>query len=190
MAAEPPATLADEFAALGDGALRPTRRVVIVGLVSRDDLNGLEAIILPGDRRGSAPNLRLPVRTSLGNEKILVRVQNLTASASLAVLGDDGLFACFLRFKPDSALLGRLVCRLWRMQLTHALGNREWQATHLPLPVLCRAAAWPAAMLRLGYSLRANKRVNLSTRGQRYDANEARRMKGYPKRAPSVANRE
>ena len=143
-------TLADELDSLGDSALRPTRRVVLRGLLSRKDLNGLEAVILPGKPKGSSPDLRLPVCTTLGNEKMLARLQNLTAAASItAILGQDDVFAFFFHFDPATALTGRRVCQSWRLQLSQLLAGREWQAAHLPLPALCRSASWDAAELRL-----------------------------------------
>ena len=141
--------LADEALTGHADELRAGRRVVICGLVGRADLNGLEAVILPGgDRRRSLEDLRVPVQT-LGDERVLVRVRNLTASASLAILGQDGLHACLLRLGPSLALLSRLVCTSWRLHLSRLLSSREWQARHLPLPALCSAAAWAAATLRL-----------------------------------------
>lgn len=143
-------SLADEALAGRAGELRAGRRVVIFGLVGRADLNDLEAVILPGgDRRESLEDLRLPVRTTLRDERVLIRPRNLTAAASLAIIGQDGMYACLLRLDPCSALLGRLVCTSWRLHLSRLLGNREWQAVHLPLPALCRATAWAAAKLRL-----------------------------------------
>ena len=146
-------TLADELITCGEGILRPTRRVIIIGLVSRADLNGLEAVILPvANRRDGASGqdgFRLPVRATLSNESILVRLRNLKAAKTLAFLGADGLYACLFQLDPSAALIGRLVCQPWRLQLSRLLANPEWQAIHLPLPALCRASAWDAAMLRL-----------------------------------------
>ena len=147
MATDTP-SLADELRAGHE--LRAGRRVVIFGLAGRADLNSLEAVILSGgDRSKSLDDIRLPVRVTVGDEKVLVRPRNLMASASLAMLGQDGLYACLLRLDPCSVLDGRLVCTSWRLHLSRLLGNQEWQATHLPLPALCRASAWVAATLRL-----------------------------------------
>ena len=143
-------TLLDEFAASGDAALQPTRRVMIIALNGRAELNGLEAHILPGIKRGCQPeDHRVPVRTTLTSVGVLVRLQNLTASVGLSHLGRDGLYACFMRLDPAAALKAKQVCRTWRSQLLLLIGNPDWQAAKLPLAALCRASAWTAAALRL-----------------------------------------
>ena len=150
---------------MGDRVLRPNRRVILTGLVGRADLNEAEATLLAtvnsGGQRSFNPKMkmedirrdiedrRVPVQTTVGGERILVRLRNLTASVGVGMLGRDGLYACFLKLDPASALLGRRVCQAWSSQLTLLLANPEWQAAHMPLPALCRASAWAAAALRL-----------------------------------------
>ena len=145
-----PTTLLDEFAASGDAALQPTRRVKIICLNGRTELNGLEAHILPGIKRGSQPeDHRVPVQMTLTSVGVLVRLRNLTASVGLGHLGRDGLYACFMRLDPAAALKAKQVCRTWHSQLLLLIGNPDWQAAKLPLAALCRASAWAAAALRL-----------------------------------------
>ena len=65
-------SLADEVLAGRTGESRTGRRVVIFGLVGRPDLNGQEAVLLPGAEDHKSPeSVRLPVRTTLGNERVL-----------------------------------------------------------------------------------------------------------------------
>lgn len=123
----------------------PTARVVLQGLVSRNDLNGLEGVVLK-DRTKD----RYAVKISRSGESILVKPQNLgPAPALMDSLGEDALLACFLRLPPASAVRARLVSPSWRDTITAMLGMATWQATHLPAAALCRARAWDGVLQRL-----------------------------------------
>ena len=123
----------------------PTARVVLQGLVSRDDLNGLEGVVLK-DRTKD----RYAVKISRSGESILVKPQNLgPAPALMDSLGEDALLACFLRLPPASAVRARLVSTSCRDAITAMLGMATWQATHLPAAALCRARAWDGVLQRL-----------------------------------------
>ena len=132
-------------------AWSPTARVVLQGLVSRDDLNGLEGVVLKRSRRSTPDEDRYAVKITCSGESILVKPQNLgPAPALMDSLGEDALLACFLRLPPASAARARLVSARWHEAITAMLGMAAWQAKHRPLQLsaaLARGTAccsdWP-----------------------------------------------
>ena len=121
----------------------PTARVVLQGL-SREELNGLEAVVLHPAQD------RYAVKITSSGESIRVKPQNLApAPALMESLSADELLACFLRLPPASAARARLVSTTWRAAITAMLRMPAWQAKTLPLAALCRAGAWAGVLQRL-----------------------------------------
>ena len=122
----------------------PRGRVIFVGLVGRPELNGTQGAIL--FRRDE----RYAVRCTRSGEEILVKPRNLRPAQTLhEALNADGLWAFLLRISLIDIMAARLVCKTWRTQLSALFRTAEWQATHLPVSVLCRAQAWRGVLARL-----------------------------------------